>query len=131
MPKATITCYCGSCSITLADGEATCLFQCGCNSCRQKIQFGQANGGRECSPLPKLVYVPSLIDAVDGQHFIWFPGPSSFLGQGTTTLQRSLKTKHFLEPPHPSRDCLVLPIVLPPLGRSPWPPPDMYRSGWT
>jgi len=75
MPKATITCYCGSCSITLADGEATCLFQCGCNSCRQKIQFGQANGGRECSPLPKLVYVPSLIDAVDGQHFIWFPGP--------------------------------------------------------
>ena len=70
MPNPTITCYCGSCSLTLADGEATCFFQCGCNSCRQKIQFGQANGGRECSPLPKLVYLPSFIDAVDGQHLM-------------------------------------------------------------
>ena len=70
MPEVTITCYCGSRSKTLADSEATCLNQCGCNSCRQKIQFGHAKGGRECSPLPKLVYMSSSIDAVDGQHLM-------------------------------------------------------------
>ena len=63
--------------------------------------------------------------------FKWCRRYQSCLGQGTTALQRSLKTKHFLEPPNPSRDCLVLPIVLPPLGRSPWPPSVIYRSGWT
>ena len=58
MPEATITCYCGSCALGLAEQAATCFFQCGCNSCRQIIQFGQAKRSGKFVPLPKLFYVP-------------------------------------------------------------------------
>ena len=64
MSEATITCYCGSCELGLAEQAATCFFQCGCNSCRQKIQFGQVKGGREFVPLPKLFYMPSVITSI-------------------------------------------------------------------
>ena len=67
MSEATITCYCGSCELGLAEQAATCFFQCGCNSCRQKIQFGQAKGGREFVPLPKLFYMPSVITSMKGK----------------------------------------------------------------
>ena len=67
MSEATITCYCGSCELGLAEQAATCFFRCGCNSCRQKIQFGQAKGGREFVPLPKLFYMPSVITSIKGK----------------------------------------------------------------
>ncbi len=67
MSEATITCYCGSCELGLAEQAATCFFQCGCNSCRQKIQFGQVKGGREFVPLPKLFYMPSVITSIKGK----------------------------------------------------------------
>ena len=73
MSEATITCYCGSCELGLAEQAATCFFQCGCNSCRQKIQFGQVKGGREFVPLPKLFYMPSVITSIKGKK-----APSSF-----------------------------------------------------
>ncbi len=70
MTRATITCYCGSCALHLAETSATCFFQCGCNSCRQKIQFGQAKGGRESVPLPKLFYMPSVITSIEGREHL-------------------------------------------------------------
>ncbi len=70
MCEATITCYCGSCALTLANEEATCFFQCGCNSCRQKIQFGQAKGGREFAPLPKCFFMQSVITSVKGKEHL-------------------------------------------------------------
>ena len=56
----------------------------------------------------------------------WYRRPSSYPGQSTTTLQRSLETNHFLESHNPSRDCLVLPL----LGTLPWPPSVLYQSDW-
>ena len=70
MSEATITCYCGSCALGLAAKAATCFFQCGCNSRRQKIQFGQANGGKEFVPLPKLFYMPSVITFTQGKEHL-------------------------------------------------------------
>ncbi|MFL2501288.1 MAG: hypothetical protein ACJ0Q1_00040 [Luminiphilus sp.] len=70
MSEATITCYCGSSALYLVDGAATCFFQCGCNSCRQKIQFAQARGGREFVPLPKLFYMPSVISSLKGKEHL-------------------------------------------------------------
>ena len=65
----TITCYCGICTLNLVDDKATCHFQCGCHSCRQKIQFGEIKGGRKTTPLPELFLMPSrLHEAVGIEH---------------------------------------------------------------
>ena len=81
MSEATITCYCGSCELGLAEQAATCFFRCGCNSCRQKIQFGQAKGGREFVPLPKLFYMPSVITFIRGkEHLQAFQFQSCWMG---------------------------------------------------
>ena len=69
LSEATIECYCGICTLTLTDNKASCHFQCGCNSCRQKIQFAQVWGGKKCVPLPTLFLMPSqLSDAQGLQH---------------------------------------------------------------
>ena len=64
--KNTITCYCGVCALDLVDDRATCHFQCGCNSCRQKIQFGEIKGGRKTKPLPELFLMPSRLREAKG-----------------------------------------------------------------
>ena len=65
----TITCYCGICALDLVDDKTTCHFQCGCYSCRQKIQFGEIKGGRKTTPLSELFLMPSrLHEAVGIEH---------------------------------------------------------------
>jgi len=55
--------------LDLVDDKATCHFQCGCNSCWQKIQFGEINGGRKTTSLPELFLLPSrLREAVGIEH---------------------------------------------------------------
>ncbi len=69
MSGATIQCDCGVCTLTLTDDKATCHFECSCNSCSQKIQYGQVRGGRTYVPLPTLFLMPSqLSDAQGIQH---------------------------------------------------------------
>src|SRR5215472_10910200 len=49
--EAKISCKCGVCELTLADGKSTVSFLCGCEDCRQALQWGFKNGGVEPDPL--------------------------------------------------------------------------------
>ena len=68
--EATIECKCGRCSITVADGKATCHFQCGCEDCRQAIQYGHVKGGDQPVPLPELYYMRSDLVDVKGKEYM-------------------------------------------------------------
>ena len=70
MATAVIECTCGKCSITLADGKAKLKFQCGCEDCRQALQYGHAHGGAKPDPLPELYYMASDIIEVRGKKFM-------------------------------------------------------------
>ena len=37
--EAVIECKCGSSALTVADGKAILYFQCGCEDCRQALQW--------------------------------------------------------------------------------------------
>jgi hypothetical protein len=64
---ATISCKCGACELTLADGKSTVSFLCGCEDCRQALQWGFKNGGAKPDPLPRLYYMRSDITDVKGR----------------------------------------------------------------
>ena len=70
MATAVIECTCGKCSITLADGKAKLKFQCGCEDCRQALQYGHSLGGVKPDPLPELYYMSSDIIEVRGKEFM-------------------------------------------------------------
>ena len=64
---AKISCKCGACEFTLADEKSTVSFLCGCEDCRQALQWGFKNGGVEPDPLPRLYYMRSDITDVKGR----------------------------------------------------------------
>jgi len=66
--EAKISCKCGVCELTLADGKSTVSFLCGCQDCRQALQWGFKNGGVKPDPLPRLYYMRSDIIDVKGRN---------------------------------------------------------------
>src|SRR3954454_8348052 len=64
---AKISCKCGGCELTLADEKSTVSFLCGCEDCRQALQWGFKNGGVKPDPLPRLYYMRSDITDVKGR----------------------------------------------------------------
>ena len=70
MTTAVIECTCGTCSITLADGKAKLKFQCGCEDCRQALQYGHSHGGVKPDSLPELYYMSSDIVEVHGKELM-------------------------------------------------------------
>ena len=40
--SGTIGCQCGKCEITVADNRAVQYFRCGCEDCRQGIEWGES-----------------------------------------------------------------------------------------
>ena len=65
--EAKISCKCGVCGFTLADGKSTVSFLCGCEDCRQALQWGFKNGGVKPDTLPRLYYMRSDITDVKGR----------------------------------------------------------------
>ena len=65
--EAVIECKCGSSALTVADGKAILYLQCGCEDCRQALQWGYKNGGVKPDPLPRLYYLRSDIVDVKGK----------------------------------------------------------------
>jgi len=62
-----IACTCGACEFALADGKATLHMLCGCEDCRQALQWGHKNGGTKSTPLPRIYYMRSDIIDVKGR----------------------------------------------------------------
>ena len=72
--EAKISCKCGVCELTLADGKSTVSFLCGCQDCRQALQWGFKNGGVKPDPLPRIYYMRShIIDVKGRDKMIIFP----------------------------------------------------------
>ena len=68
--EATVDCLCGKCGVTLADGKAKIKFQCGCQDCRQALNFGHKHGGVKPDPLPELLYMPADVIEVRGREYM-------------------------------------------------------------
>ena len=68
--EAVIECKCGSSALTVADGKAILYVQCGCEDCRQALQWGHMKGGVEPDPLPQLYYLRSDIVDVKGKDYM-------------------------------------------------------------
>jgi hypothetical protein len=68
--EAVIECKCGSSALTVADGKAILYLQCGCEDCRQALQWGHMKGGVEPDPLPRLYYLRSDIVDVKGKDYM-------------------------------------------------------------
>ena len=64
---ADIACACGACAFTVADGKITMKILCGCEDCRQALQWGHSKGGVKPDPLPQLVYFRSDVIDVKGR----------------------------------------------------------------
>ena len=62
-----IACTCGACELALADDKATLHMLCGCEDCRQALQWGYKNGGTKPAPLPRIYYMRSDIIDVKGR----------------------------------------------------------------
>ena len=62
-----IACTCGACELALADSKATLHMLCGCEDCRQALQWGYKNGGTKPIPLPRIYYMRSDITDVKGR----------------------------------------------------------------
>ena len=65
--EAVIACKCGSSALTIADGKAILCFECGCEDCRQALQWGYKNGGVEPDLLPRVYYMRSDIVDIKGK----------------------------------------------------------------
>jgi hypothetical protein len=65
--SARITCTCGACELTLADGKAIMQILCGCEDCRQALQWGHSQGGVKPDPLQRVFYMRSDIIDVKGR----------------------------------------------------------------
>ena len=68
--EAVIECKCGSAALTGADGKAILYLQCGCEDCRQALQWCYKNGGVKPDPLPRLYYLRSDIVDVKGKDYM-------------------------------------------------------------
>ena len=65
--EAVIECKCGSAALTIADGKAILCLECGCEDCRQALQWAYKYGGVEPDPLPRLYYMRSDIVDIKGR----------------------------------------------------------------
>ena len=65
--EAVIECKCGCSALTIADGKAILCFECGCEDCRQALQWGYKNGGVEPDLLPRVYYMRSDIVDIKGK----------------------------------------------------------------
>ena len=65
--EAVIECKCGCSALTIADGKAILCFECGCEDCRQALQWGYKNGGVEPDLLPRVYYMRSDIVGIKGK----------------------------------------------------------------
>ena len=80
MPKlqpGTIGCNCGKCEIIVADNRAVQYFRCGCEDCRQGIEWGESKKKNKPSickvmpdQLPHLYYIPADIISIKGKEFM-------------------------------------------------------------
>ena len=75
--SATIGCQCGKCEITVADNRAVHYVRCGCEDCRQSIEWGAVKKTTKPSictvepdQLPHLYYIPADIISVEGKEFL-------------------------------------------------------------
>ena len=56
-----ITCFCGKCELTLVADKALGSYLCGCQDCRQAVQWAEHNGGQRANVLQRDIYVSSDI----------------------------------------------------------------------
>ena len=65
--EAVIECKCGSTALTIADEKAILCLECGCEDCRQALQWAYKHGGVEPDPLSRLYYMRSDIVDIKGR----------------------------------------------------------------
>ena len=72
--SGTIGCHCGICEITVADKRAVQYFRCGCEDCRQGIEWGSSRKTTKpniCTvkpdQLPHVYYIPADIISIKGK----------------------------------------------------------------
>ena len=70
LQSGTIGCNCGKCEITLADNRAVQYFRCGCEDCRQGIEWGSAKSTVIPDQLPHGYYIPADIISIKGKEFM-------------------------------------------------------------
>jgi len=70
LQSGTISCKCGRCGITVADKRAVQYFRCGCEDCRQGLEWARIKGGDKLEQLPHLYYIPADITSVKGKDFM-------------------------------------------------------------
>ena len=70
LQSGTIGCKCGNCEITVADKRAVQYFRCGCEDCRQGLEWARIKGGDKLDQLPHLYYIPADIIKVEGKDFM-------------------------------------------------------------
>lgn len=68
--SSAITCMCGNCSITVSDGRPVQHFLCGCEDCRQALQWCHLRGGVKPDALPDLYYIPADIIDYEGKEYL-------------------------------------------------------------
>ena len=68
--KSEINCACGVCGITLADGRAIQNIRCGCEDCRQALQWAHTQGGRKPSHISNAYYIPADIIETNGVEYM-------------------------------------------------------------
>ena len=68
--SGTIGCQCGKCEITVADNRAIQYFRCGCEDCRQGIEWGAVKSTVTPDQLPHGYYIPADIISIKGKEFM-------------------------------------------------------------
>ena len=96
--EAVIECKCGSAALTIADGKAILCLECGCEDCRQALQWAYKHGGVEPDPLPRLYYMRSdIVDIKGREHMRAF----KLRKDGRSTRVHCLKCYSVLGVDHP------------------------------
>ena len=62
-----ISCHCGKCSFSLNQRKAVRSLLCGCEDCRQALEWGSTLGGKKPTGIERAVYVKSDISTVSGK----------------------------------------------------------------
>ena len=62
-----ISCHCGKCSFSLNQRKAVRSLLCGCEDCRQALEWGSTLGGKKPTGIERAVYVKSEISTVSGK----------------------------------------------------------------
>ena len=77
LKSGTIGCSCCKCEITVADNRAVHYVRCGCEDCRQGIEWGAVKNTTKPSvckvtpdQLPHLYYIPADIISIKGKEFM-------------------------------------------------------------